>query len=73
MKKILTILFLSSLTISYAQVGIGTNAPKASLDVMARPASANIVDGIKHQTSQAMSYKQKTHCMEVNKMVLLYM
>ncbi|KUJ55761.1 hypothetical protein [Chryseobacterium aquaticum] len=44
-KKISTILVLIS-TISFAQVGINTDAPKATLDIMGTPADLTKIDGI---------------------------
>ncbi|PWN58400.1 hypothetical protein [Chryseobacterium viscerum] len=44
-KKISTIFVLIS-TISFAQVGINTDAPKATLDIMGTPADLTKIDGI---------------------------
>lgn len=45
-KSLLSLSFLGLSILSYAQVGIGTNSPKATLHVVGNPTDVNTADGI---------------------------
>ena len=71
MKKSILLLTALSATLIYGQVGINTQAPKATLDVVGKPSDSTSLDGLIAPRITASQLKTKTYTIE-QKGTLIY-